>query len=64
MILVNTEIRQFGSRNLDQSPMYPGKWRLTWIKAPYMPWVLANMEPAGELNEEDFVKGFGDETSK
>lgn len=42
---VRQERRTLGSRYLNQVPMYPGFWVLTWIKAPGMPWVLAAMEP-------------------
>jgi hypothetical protein len=40
------EIRQLASKRDDGSLMYPGVWKFIWIKAPFMPWVLASMEPA------------------
>lgn len=45
--MIKQEIRTLGSRYLDQTLMYPGKWVFTWIKTPHMPWVLASIEPLG-----------------
>ena len=43
--MVKTEIRTFGSRYLDQTLMYPGKWVLTWVLVGAT-WVCVSMEPA------------------
>jgi hypothetical protein len=41
--MIRKEVRQLQSRYLDGTLMYPGKWLLTWIKSPFMPWVLVEM---------------------
>ncbi len=43
---IRVEHRQIASRYLDNTPMYPGLWKLVWIKTPFMPWILASMERA------------------
>jgi hypothetical protein len=45
--LVRVEHHQLPSRQCVGGPlMYPGTWKLTWIKTPHMPWVLVRMEQA------------------
>lgn len=50
-VQMRQEVRTFSSRYLDQTLMYPGKWVLTHVKLPNMPWTLVSMEPYEEDNE-------------
>jgi hypothetical protein len=36
-------IREFESRDRAGRLMYPGKWIVTWVKTPHMPWMCAGM---------------------
>lgn len=47
---IRQEVRKLASQFLDGTPMYPGDWLLTWVKAPFMPEVLVGMEPMPKAN--------------
>lgn len=41
---VKQEIRTFASKDIDGFLLFPGKWIITWVQAPFMPWILVAME--------------------
>jgi hypothetical protein len=41
------EVRMISSTDIDGNLLYPGKWILTWVKMPFMPWVLFDLKPLG-----------------
>jgi hypothetical protein len=43
--LIRKEIREFESRDRAGRLLYPGRWIVTWIKTPHLPWMCAGMEP-------------------
>lgn len=44
MTQIKQEVREFPcSRYRNGALMYPGRYLITWIKAPFMPWLVADM---------------------
>jgi hypothetical protein len=49
--LIRKEIREFESRDRAGRLLYPGRWIVTWIKTPHLPWMCAGMAPVASTHK-------------